>query len=143
MRSLSGKQVCDILAEYGFVVVRQHGSHIIMQKQLDGMGTYEETLCVFGFGIGIASWTTGIHDLLTSFLGAIHVINQRAYEHALNTPTIWRSILWIQMMAYVIWFVILFAKGTKVVYKFTTAQAVMFGTVGFIIYQAFFFIFNR
>lgn len=40
-------------------------------------GTFEQTLCVFGFGISIASWTTGAHDVLTSFLGAIHIINQR------------------------------------------------------------------
>ena len=27
-------------------------------------GTFEQTLSLFGFGIGIASWTTGIHELL-------------------------------------------------------------------------------
>lgn len=30
---LSGKQVCAILARYGFVEVRQRGSHIVMQKR--------------------------------------------------------------------------------------------------------------
>ncbi len=33
LRVLSGKQVCAILAEYGFVEVRRKGSHIIMQKR--------------------------------------------------------------------------------------------------------------
>jgi len=34
MRPLSGKDVCEILMKHGFVQVRQHGSHIIMQKQI-------------------------------------------------------------------------------------------------------------
>jgi predicted RNA binding protein YcfA (HicA-like mRNA interferase family) len=31
---LSGKAVCDILAQHGFARVRQRGSHVIMQKTL-------------------------------------------------------------------------------------------------------------
>ena len=34
MRPLSGKDVCDILINHGFIQVRQRGSHIIMQKQI-------------------------------------------------------------------------------------------------------------
>jgi predicted RNA binding protein YcfA (HicA-like mRNA interferase family) len=34
LRVLSGKQVCALLAEHGFVVVRQRGSHIIMQRRI-------------------------------------------------------------------------------------------------------------
>ncbi len=106
-------------------------------------GTFEQTLSVFGFGLSIASWTTGIHDILTSFLGAVHVINQHDYELALNSPTIWRTMLWIQMIAYLIWFMVLFSKGVKTVYRLTTFQSLMFGMLGFFIYQFFFFIFNR
>lgn len=35
LRRLSGRECCKILAKQGFVQVRQKGSHIIMQKQLD------------------------------------------------------------------------------------------------------------
>jgi predicted RNA binding protein YcfA (HicA-like mRNA interferase family) len=35
LRTLSGQAVCAILAQHGFVEVRQRGSHVIMQKQLD------------------------------------------------------------------------------------------------------------
>ncbi len=31
---LSGKQVCAILSRYGFIEVRQRGSHIVMQRRL-------------------------------------------------------------------------------------------------------------
>ena len=106
-------------------------------------GGFEQSLAGFGFGIGIASWTTGIHDLLTSFLGGIHVISQRNYEIALNSATIWRTLLWIQMIAYLIWFVILFSTSVKVVYRLSKAKSILLGTFGFFIYQLFFFIFNR
>ncbi|HEX5400655.1 MAG TPA: type II toxin-antitoxin system HicA family toxin [Verrucomicrobiae bacterium] len=34
IKVLSGKEVCRILGENGFVKVRQRGSHIVMQKRL-------------------------------------------------------------------------------------------------------------
>lgn len=33
LRIMSGKEVCRILDQHGFVEVRQRGSHIIMQKK--------------------------------------------------------------------------------------------------------------
>jgi predicted RNA binding protein YcfA (HicA-like mRNA interferase family) len=36
LRVLSGREVCNILAEHGFVQVRHRGSHIIMQKRVAG-----------------------------------------------------------------------------------------------------------
>lgn len=36
LRTLSGKEVCQILTQHGFVQVRQKGSHIIMQKRAEG-----------------------------------------------------------------------------------------------------------
>ena len=36
LKVLSGKKICDILASEGFVEIRRRGSHIIMQKKLDG-----------------------------------------------------------------------------------------------------------
>lgn len=36
LRVLSGSEVCKILEEHDFVVVRQHGSHNIMQKRTEG-----------------------------------------------------------------------------------------------------------
>ena len=33
-RVLSGRQVCSILANHGFIQARQRGSHIVMQKRL-------------------------------------------------------------------------------------------------------------
>ena len=35
LRILSGLEICGILARHGFVEIRQRGSHVIMQKQLE------------------------------------------------------------------------------------------------------------
>ncbi|WP_204103946.1 MULTISPECIES: type II toxin-antitoxin system HicA family toxin [Spirulina sp. CCY15215] len=35
LRVLSAKQICKILQNNGFVEIRQKGSHIIMQKQIE------------------------------------------------------------------------------------------------------------
>lgn len=35
LRVLSANEVCQILIEHGFAQVRQRGSHIIMQKEID------------------------------------------------------------------------------------------------------------
>ena len=35
LRVLSGREVCQILEEHGFVQVRQRGSHIIMQQRTE------------------------------------------------------------------------------------------------------------
>ena len=33
MRTFSGRELCRVLAEHGFVEVRQRGSHIVMQRR--------------------------------------------------------------------------------------------------------------
>jgi predicted RNA binding protein YcfA (HicA-like mRNA interferase family) len=35
LKIFSGKEVCKILADHGFIEVRQKGSHIIMQKKTE------------------------------------------------------------------------------------------------------------
>ena len=35
LRILSGKEICQILSKYGFIIVRQKGSHIVVQKKTD------------------------------------------------------------------------------------------------------------
>jgi hypothetical protein len=109
----------------------------------NGTGNFESLLASFGFGISLASWTTGLHDVITSFLGAVKVISQRDYELALNAPTIWRTLLWIQMLAYLFAFVYLFSVGVKAVYGCGWGKSVLLGCLGFLLYQGFFLIFNR
>jgi predicted RNA binding protein YcfA (HicA-like mRNA interferase family) len=39
LKVLSGNEVCEILARHGFVKARQRGSHVVMQKLIEGRGT--------------------------------------------------------------------------------------------------------
>lgn len=36
LRVLSGKEACSILSTHGFAEVRRRGSHVIMQKKIEG-----------------------------------------------------------------------------------------------------------
>ena len=38
LRVLSGREVCGILQRHGFVEVRRHGSHVVMQRRVDTGG---------------------------------------------------------------------------------------------------------
>jgi hypothetical protein len=115
----------------------------VLSRFFSGRGSFENTLTVFGFGIGLASWTTGLHDLLTSFLGGVHIIRQHEYEISLNSPTIWRTILWVQFVLYLVCFLLLFSIGIKAAHKVKKAHSFILAFIGFLCYQLFFLIFNR
>ena len=36
LRNMSGREVCKILSQHGYEEIRQRGSHIIMQKKIEG-----------------------------------------------------------------------------------------------------------
>lgn len=115
----------------------------LLTRSFTHRGTFDDLLVLLGFSISIASWSTSIHDLLTSGLGAVHLINQQHYELLLNTPTIWRTILWILFGLYFAWFILLFSISVRVVYRTTRIAAVLLGVAGFLIYQGLFLVFNR
>jgi hypothetical protein len=117
--------------------------HMLTRLMMVDKGQFEQLAATFAFGISMASWTTAIHDLITSFLGAIHLIDQHHYEILLNSPTIWRTLLWVLMMAYLFAFIIYFSISVRVVYELSRGKSVFLGALGFIVYQLFFFIFNR
>jgi hypothetical protein len=115
----------------------------LLARPLGGRGSFEDTLAVLGFGAAVASWTTLAHDLVTAGLGAFHIIDQRAYEDALNEPTVFRAILWLLMGGYVAAFVLLFAKGLAAAQRVGRGAAALLGTSAFAAYQAVFVLFNR
>lgn len=106
-------------------------------------GTFDDMLILLGLSISIASWSTSVHDVLTSCLGALQIIDQQHYELLLNTPTIWRTILWILFGIYFSWFILLFSLSVYIVYKPPRYTAVLLGIAGFTVYQGFFLVFNR
>jgi hypothetical protein len=115
----------------------------LLARALGGKGTFEDTAAVLGFALSISSWWTGLHDFVTTYLGFVGVIDQRAYEDAMNTPTPFRTLLWVLMTGYLIWFVLTFTKAVGAVHRLSVARAAVAGTVGFVCYQLVFVIFNR
>ena len=115
----------------------------LLSRPFSGKGSFEDNLSVFGFAISIASLASLLHDLPDAFLGAIGVINLREYEVALNSPTIWRTILWILYGLYFILFFLLFPKGIGAAQRIRSGPAILAGVLAFMVYQSVFVIFNR
>lgn len=115
----------------------------ILSHTVIGKGTFDNTLSVLGLSVAVAMWATLLHDLAMSFLSAIQVINAHEHEIAMNSPTIWRTILWICMIGYVVWFLLLFTKAIGKAHKISTIRAFLLGLAGFITFQSIFLLFNR
>ena len=112
-------------------------------KLFGSKSSFEDMLAVFGLGTSIAMWGTMLHDLIMSFLGAIGVISLAQHEIDMNSPTIWRSIIWACMFIYLVWFLLMFSKGVAAAQKIRKGPAILTGTISFIVFQAIFLIFNR
>jgi len=115
----------------------------LLSRPFAGKGSFEDNLSVFGFCIGIATLASLLHDLPDSFLGAIGILDQSWYEQALNSPTIWRTILWIFYSLSFILFFVLFPKGIGTAQRLRLGPAILVGVLSFLVYQGFFLIFNR
>lgn len=115
----------------------------LLSHLFSGKGSFEDTLSTFGFGITIATLFSLFHDLTDSFLGAIGLLDLRWYEVALNSPTIWRTILWTLYSTALILLFVLLIKGVRESQKIKLGPAIFIGSVAAIVYQGIFFIFNR
>lgn len=115
----------------------------VASRLIGSKGTFEQTLSTISLSISIAMWGALIHDLPMSFLSAIGVIDARQHEIAMNSPTVFRSILWICYFIYFILFIILFTLSVRVVHKLNWLKSISIGSLTFIIFQVIFLIFNR
>jgi hypothetical protein len=62
---------------------------------------------------------------------------------ALNSPTMWRTILWILYGLSLIWFLVLFPKGVGAAPRLRRSPAILVGVLAYLMYQGVFMIFNR
>lgn len=115
----------------------------VLSRILDGKGTFDDMLALIGLSTSIAMWGTLLHDLIMSFLSALRVIDAKQHEIAMNSPTVWRIVLWISIIIYLIYFLTLFSKSVSAVHKFSKLKSFFIGLVGFICFQLIFLIFNR
>jgi hypothetical protein len=61
----------------------------------------------------------------------------------MSSPTPFRTLIWTLMAAYAAWFLVLFTKGLAAAQRVRTGPAAMLATVGFVVYQGLFIVFNR
>lgn len=115
----------------------------IFSRMNKGEGTFEQTLTVIALSISISMWGGLIHDLPMSFLSAVGIIDAKQHEIAMNSPTIFRTLLWICYSLYFIAFITLFPISVKIVHKLNWIKSILIGVFGFIIFQLMFFLFNR
>lgn len=115
----------------------------ILARLSGGAGTFEQTLSVLALSISIAMWGGLIHDLPMSFLSAAGVIDARQHEIDMNSPTIFRTLLWICYSVYFLAFLILFPLAVRVAHRLSWAKSIFTGWVAFIIFQLIFLVFNR
>ena len=110
---------------------------------MDGAGTFEQTLTTISLSISISMWGALIQDLPMSFLSAIGVLNAGQHEIAMNSPTVFRTLLWICYSVYFVSFLILFPLSVRIVHKLSWLKSIVIGTLAFIIFQVIFLVFNR
>ena len=115
----------------------------ILSRLFKGTGTFEQTLSVIALAISISMWGGLMHDLPMSFSSAIGLIDARQHEIDMNSPTIFRTLLWGFYSIYFIAFFILFPIAVRVVHKLSWSKSILVGITAFIIFQLIFLVFNR
>lgn len=108
-----------------------------------GGGNFEQMLTVTALGISISMLAGLLHDLPMSALSALGVINAREHEIAMNSPTIYRTLLWLSYSLYLAAFLVLFPAAVRTVHKLNWLKSIFTGVMGFIVFQVIFFVFNR
>lgn len=115
----------------------------LLSRLLKGRATFEDIFMIIGFGIGIATWSSLLHDLTDAFLATIGVIEMKEYERLLNEPTFWRYLLLTLYLVYFFWFISLFAIGIKKANYFNFFKSIILAILGLAVYQTMLFIFIR
>jgi len=110
---------------------------------MNGRSKFDNILAIIGFGIGIATWSSLLHDLTDAFLSIIGVIDMKEYELLLNQPTFWRGLIWSLYTLYFFWFLTLFTIGLKIAQKFSLIKSIIIALVGLATFQLILLIFIR
>lgn len=104
---------------------------------------FDDTLAVLSLAISVAMTFALLHDLPMSIASATHVIDARQHEIAMNSPTTWRTLLWLFYSMYTVAFLVLFPIAASVLYNASTPKAIITGVLAFVLFQTLFLVFNR
>jgi hypothetical protein len=115
----------------------------LLSRLFKGHSNFDNILAIIGFGIGIATWSSMLHDLTDAFLSIIGIIEMREYEKLLNGPTFWRGLLWSLYTLYFFWFLSLFTIGIKKAHGFSLFKSILIALAGLFTFQLILLIFIR
>lgn len=115
----------------------------LLAKKLKGSGTWDDTLVILGFGIGTATWSSMLHDLIDAALAFAGLIDMQQYEQMLNEATFWRYLLLTLYAIYFAWFMLLFTLGIRQVQRLSTCKSIILAFVGLVVFQGVLLIFIR
>lgn len=115
----------------------------LLGRLAGGKGSFEDNLSAMGFAIAAASLASLLHDLPDSFLGGVGLLDLQAYEVVLNSPTPWRTLLWICYGSSALLFLVLFPKAVRAAQGIGRVASLVIGIAGFAAYQGVFLVFNR
>lgn len=115
----------------------------LLSRLMKGKSSFDNILAIVGFGVGVATWSSMLHDLTDAFLSVIGVIEMREYERLLNEPTFWRGLLWTLYTIYFFWLLTLFTIGIKIAQGFSLLKSILISLIGLFSFQLILFIFIR
>jgi hypothetical protein len=115
----------------------------LLSGLMNGHGKFDNILAVVGFGIGVATWSSLLHDLTDAFLSIVGIIDMPEYEKLLNEPTFWRGLLWSLYTLYFFWFLTLFTIGIKKAQGLSLFKSILISLAGFFTFQSILLIFIR
>lgn len=118
-------------------------SMYLLSRLMKAKSNFDNMLAIVGFGAGIASWSSMLHDLIDAFLSVIGVIEMKEYERLLNEPTFWRGLLWTLYTIYFFWFLTLFTIGIKKAQGFSLLKSILISLIGLFSFQLILLIFIR
>lgn len=105
--------------------------------------TFDALVMVLGVAVGVATWSSMLHDLIDSFLAVIGIIDMRWYERQLNEPTFWRALLLGLYAVYFVWIGALLTLGIRAVTSLRGLPAVLCSLVTLVAFQAVLLLFIR
>lgn len=115
----------------------------LLSRLMKGKSNFDNILAIVGFSVGVATWSSMLHDLTDAFLSVIGVIEMKEYERLLNEPTFWRGLLWTLYSVYFFWFLTLFTIGIKKAQGFSLLKSILISLIGLFSFQLILLIFIR
>lgn len=113
-------------------------------RALGGRGDYESVLGTLGLAVSVAMWSTGLHDVVTTCMGYVGALDQRAYEDAMNDGSTGPgALIRALMLLYVGAFAVLFTKAIGASHGLSVVRSSCAGVLGFVVFQGLYFLFNR